>query len=71
MSFDSIWESTSMYHTSLKETSWSLEKLKVVSPTTFMDEQRWADWFVGEIFPFRPVTVDALFMLPVAPELKV
>lgn len=49
----------------------SLEKCKVVSPTTFKGEQPsawWADWFVGEIFPFRSVTVYAPIMLPVAPE---
>lgn len=46
----------------------SLEKCKVVSPTTFKGEQSsawWADWFLEDIFPFRPVAVDALIMLQV------
>lgn len=45
----------------------SLEKCKVVSPITFKGEQPfawWADWFVGETFSFRPVTVDVLIIAP-------
>lgn len=57
--------------TSTSRFSITEKKCKVVSPATFKGEQPlawWADWSVGEIFPFRPVTVDALIMLPVAPE---
>lgn len=79
MSFDSmkgIPASTSISRFSVtspsnKKEYKSQEKCKVFSPTTFKGEQPsawWADWFVGEIFPFRPVTVDAPIMLPVAPE---
>lgn len=58
-----------LYHNPSKNECESLEKGKVVSRTIFKCEQPsawWADWFVREIFPFRPVTIGALIVLLVA-----